>query len=167
MVERWPSQGRGNEYHLTPAGQDLEQIIDAFGRWAVEWLFDELYPHEVDPHTLMWWMHRRIDRARFPDRRVVLEFVFTAPDPMTIWLVLDRGEVSVCLQHPGFDTDVLLRATTATFSDVFNGPLHAGPTPCASGAVEVSGHRSWSASCRPGSCGARGPRWSGSGLARA
>src|SRR3954467_9438878 len=40
VVERWSS-----EYHLTPAGRDLEKIIDAFGRWAVEWLFDELYPH--------------------------------------------------------------------------------------------------------------------------
>ena len=47
-----------------------------------------------------------MDPARFPDHRVVLEFVFTSPDPMTIWLVLEHGEVSVCHQHPGFDTDV-------------------------------------------------------------
>ena len=66
VVERWSS-----EYHLTPAGRNLEKIVDAFGRWAVEWLFDELYTHEVHPHTLMWWMHRRTDPARFPDRRVV------------------------------------------------------------------------------------------------
>ena len=52
---------------------------------------------------------------------MVLEFVFTAPDPMTVWLVLEHGEVSVCHQHPGFDSDVVLRATTATYSDVFNG----------------------------------------------
>jgi hypothetical protein len=126
------------EYHLTPAGRDLEKIIDAFGRWAVEWLFDELYPHEVHPHTLMWWMHRRTDPARFPDRRVVLEFVFTAPDPMTVWLVLEHGEVSVCHQHPGFDTDVVLRASTATYSDIFNGPLTWAEA-VRSGAVEVSG----------------------------
>jgi DNA-binding HxlR family transcriptional regulator len=133
VVERWSS-----EYHLTPAGRDLEKIIDAFGRWAVEWLFDELYPHEVHPHTLMWWMHRRTDPARFPERRTVLEFVFTAPDPMTIWLVLEHGEVSVCHQHPGFDTDVRLTATTATFSDIFNGPL-TWIEAVRSGAVEVEG----------------------------
>jgi DNA-binding HxlR family transcriptional regulator len=133
VVERWSS-----EYHLTPAGRDLEKIIDAFGRWAVEWLFDELYPHEVHPHTLMWWMHRRTDPARFPDRRVVLEFVFTGPDSMTVWLVLEHGEVSVCHQHPGFDTDVQLRATTATYSDIFNGPL-TWPEAVRSGAVDISG----------------------------
>jgi DNA-binding HxlR family transcriptional regulator len=122
VVERWPvPTGQGSEYHLTPAGKDLERIIDAFGRWAIEWLFEDLYPQEVDPPTLMWWMHRRMDPSRFPDHRVVLEYVFTAPDPTSIWLVLERGEVSVCQQHPGFDTDVHLRGTTAAFSYVFNG----------------------------------------------
>ena len=92
----------------------------------------------MDPHTLMWWMHRRIDPARFPDRRVVLEFAFTAPDPMTVWLVLEHGEVSVCHQHPGFDVDVLLRATTAAYSDIFNGALTWAEA-VRSGAVEVTG----------------------------
>jgi len=140
VVERWPSQGggRGSEYHLTPAGKDLEQVIDVFGRWAIEWLFDELYPQEVDPHTLMWWMHRRIAPSRFPEGRVVLEFVFTAPDPMSVWLVLERGEVSVCHQSPGFETDVQLRATTATFSGVFNG-LRSWTDAVRSGDLEVVG----------------------------
>ena len=57
---------------------------------------------------------------------------------MTVWLVLEHGEVSVCHQHPGFDTDVLLRATTATYSDVFNGPL-TWPEAVRSGAIEVAG----------------------------
>jgi hypothetical protein len=86
----------------------------------------------------MWWMHRRTDAARFPDRRVVLEFVFTAPDPMTVWLVIEHGEVSVCHQHPGFDTDVQLRATTATFSDIFNGP-QTWAAAVRSGDVQVAG----------------------------
>jgi DNA-binding HxlR family transcriptional regulator len=139
VIDRWPSPtGKGSEYHLTPAGRDLERIIDAFGRWAIEWLFDDLYPHEVDPPTLMWWMHRRMDPATFPEQRVVIEFAHTAPEPMSIWLVLERGEVSVCHQHPGFETDVWLRGTTAAFSDVFNGPL-TWLEAVRTGAVEVSG----------------------------
>jgi putative sterol carrier protein len=53
-------------------------------------------------------------------------------------LVLEHGEVSVCHQHPGFDTDVRLTATTATFSDIFNGPL-TWIEAVRSGAVEVEG----------------------------
>lgn len=122
VVELWPSTGgRGNEYHLTPAGKDLAPVIDALGRWAIEWLFDEFHPEEVDPVTLTWWMHRRIDPERVPAGRVVIEFVYSTPGRQTIWMVLDRGEASVCLQHPGFDSDVVVSTTTAALASVFQG----------------------------------------------
>jgi DNA-binding HxlR family transcriptional regulator len=113
--------GRGSEYHLTPAGKDLERVIDSLGRWAIEWLFDDMRPHDVPPTSLMWWMHRRVDPSRFPPGRTVVEFRHTAPQAQSIWLVLERGEVSVCMVHPGFDVDVTVVATTPTFADVFQG----------------------------------------------
>jgi DNA-binding HxlR family transcriptional regulator len=122
VVELWPSpSGKGNEYHLTPAGKDLEAVVDVLGRWAVEWLFDDLQPHDVDPITLTWWMHRRIDEERLPPGRVVIEFEHTAPERQTLWMVLDRGEASVCIHHPGFDPDVLVTATTPALAEVFQG----------------------------------------------
>ena len=53
--------GRGHEYHLTPAGKDLESVLMSLGEWMVRWLYREPYPEEADPITLMWWMHRRVD----------------------------------------------------------------------------------------------------------
>jgi len=109
VVELWPSPtGRGNEYHLTPAGRDLEALVLELGRWAVDWLYEDLRPHEVDPTVLMWWMHRRTDAAALPTQRVVIEFRFTAPERVTIWMVLEHGTASVCLQHPGFEPDVFV-----------------------------------------------------------
>ena len=90
-------------------------------RWAIEWLFEELRPHDVPPTTLMWWMHRRVKPEALPPARTVLEFRHTAPKPQTIWLVLDRGEASVCHQHPGFDSDAVVTSTTADLADVFQG----------------------------------------------
>ena len=122
VIELWPSPtGRGNEYHLTPAGKDLEPVIIAMGRWSVEWLFDDLRPHEVDPVTLTWWMHRRVDEDSMPPGRVVIEFNYTAPDRCMIWMVLDRGEASVCLQHPGFDSDLVVTTTTPVLAEIFQG----------------------------------------------
>jgi len=139
VIELWPSPtGKGNEYHLTPAGKDLQAVIDVMGRWSIEWLFGELDVTAVDPPTLMWWMHRRTDASRFPAGRTVVEFEHTAPERMSIWLVLDRGEVSVCQQHPGFDTDVLVRATTPTFAEVFQG-YRRWPEAVADGAIELDG----------------------------
>ena len=122
VVEAWPlPSGRGNEYQLTPAGKDLEPVVLALGRWAVQWLFHELDPHEVDPSTLMWWMHRLVDVEQLPATRVVVQFDHTAPERQSVWLVLDRGEASVCVQHPGFDVDLLVTSTTPTLGEVFSG----------------------------------------------
>ncbi|UMG93003.1 helix-turn-helix domain-containing protein [Nocardioides sp. TF02-7] len=139
VLETWPSPtGRGSEYHLTPAGKDLERVLDVLGRWAVEWLFEDLRPHDVPPTTLMWWMRRRVDPEAFPPTRTTLEFRHTAPVPQTIWLVLDRGDVSVCQQHPGFEVDLVATATTAEFADVFQG-YRTWQEAVAGGRIEVAG----------------------------
>jgi DNA-binding HxlR family transcriptional regulator len=141
VLQTWPSAtGRGSEYHLTPAGQDLERVIDSLGRWAVEWLFDDFRPQDVPPTTLMWWMHRRVDPSRFPPQRTVVEFRHTAPKPQTIWLVLDRGEASVCLQHPGYDVDLIVTATTPTYAEVFQG-YYRWSEAVDTGRIEVLGPR--------------------------
>jgi DNA-binding HxlR family transcriptional regulator len=121
-VERWPSPGgRGHEYLLTPAGKDLEQVIMVMGQWAVRWRFDEHSNDDVDPITLTWWMHRRVDVATLPPTRVVVQFDHTTPKRQTLWVLLDRGEASVCTSHPGFDSDVILSGPTSAFGDVFSG----------------------------------------------
>lgn len=139
VLELWPSPtGRGNEYHLTPAGKDLEGIVMALGRWAVEWMFDQLDPHAVDPVELMWWMHRRIDEEALPPGRVVLEFDFTEPKRVAIWIVLDRGEASVCVQHPGFENDIVVTTTTPAMAEVFQG-YETWAHAVATGAIKVDG----------------------------
>jgi DNA-binding HxlR family transcriptional regulator len=122
IIWRSPSpSGRGSEYHLTPAGQDLEPVIMALGEWAVRWMFTEPAPEVVDPMTLTWWLHRRVDAGRLPDRRVVIEFDYRGADPTIIWLVLDRGDPSVCIKHPGFDSDLVVTTDPVSFMRVFAG----------------------------------------------
>lgn len=139
VIETWPSPtGRGSEYHLTPAGRDLEPVIIGLGKWAIDWMWDELHPEETDAQSLMWWMHRRIDTDRLPPNRVVIEFNHTAPEKQLIWMVLDRGEASVCIQHPGFDSDVIVQSPTPELSKVFNG-LTKWQESVNAGAIKVDG----------------------------
>ena len=93
----------------------------ALGEWAVRWLFTEPEPADVDPVTLTWWMHRRVDADRLPDRRVVIEFDYQGADATQIWLVLDRGDPSVCVKHPGFDSDVVVTTDAVSMMRVFSG----------------------------------------------
>jgi DNA-binding HxlR family transcriptional regulator len=150
VVDLWPSPtGRGNEYHLTPAGKDLGEVVVELGRWAVHWRFDDLHPHEIDPVNLLWWMHRRVDEEQLPAARVVIEFVHTAPTRTVIWMVLDRGEASVCLQHPGFDPDLVVTTTTPTLAEVFSG-LDTWSNALATGTIQIDG---------PPSLARRLPKW--------
>jgi DNA-binding HxlR family transcriptional regulator len=122
VVHREPAVGgRGSEYHLTPAGVALEGVLMALGEWAVRWMFAEPEPEVVDPVGLTWWMHRRVDHERLPDRRVVIEFDYRGPNATVIWLVLDRGNPSVCVKHPGFDSDVVVRTDAVSLMRVFSG----------------------------------------------
>ena len=83
-------------------------------------------------------MHRRIDRERLPPGRVVIQFDYTAPKPQSIWMVLDRGEASVCLQHPGFDPDLVVTTTTPALAEVFQG-YDRWTSALANEAIRVSG----------------------------
>ncbi|MBI5088559.1 MAG: transcriptional regulator [Actinobacteria bacterium] len=138
VLETWPSPtGRGSEYHLTPAGKDLGPVLEVMGRWSVTWLYDE-FRDDVEATTLMWWMHRRVDDERLPPQRVIIEFVHTAPVVITIWLVLDRGEASVCMQYPGTDADLVVRTTTPVLARVFSG-AERWSNAVAAGSIEVAG----------------------------
>jgi len=122
VIETWPLRnGRGSEYHLTPAGKDLEQVLITFGRWAVAWMYSDLDSEDVDATTLMWWLHRRVDREQLPHERVVIQFDHIGPERRSYWIVLEQGEASVCLQHPGYDVDVVVTCATTTLARVFSG----------------------------------------------
>lgn len=121
VVERVDLPGRGHEYHLTPAGRDLEGVVMAVGEWAVRWMFSEPEPRTVDPVTLTWWMSRRIVVAELPPERTVLQFDYRGEDPTRIWIVLERGEASVCTEPPGFDNDLVVSTEPVALMRVFSG----------------------------------------------
>ena len=124
IVERRPgADGGGPAYHLTRAGRQLQRVIDVLGGWGARWAFGEPRPHELDPVVLLWWMRRRVHRHRLPDRRVVVQFDFQGPRGGCFWLVLERSDVSVCLQHPKFEIDLVVTADLAVFYRVWLGRI--------------------------------------------
>jgi DNA-binding HxlR family transcriptional regulator len=114
---------RGNEYLLTPAGQELGTVVAAVGEWAALWAFPEPTPQETDPLLVMVWLSRHLNTAALPERRVVIRFDLSGTEHLTCWLVLDPGNPSLCLQHPGFDEDVLAESDAATMYAVYFGRL--------------------------------------------
>jgi DNA-binding HxlR family transcriptional regulator len=121
VVKRDGGRRNSSEYELTPAGHDLQRVLDRLGEWGVRWAFGEPRPEELDPVLLLWKMHRRIRRDRLPPSRTVVEFDFRGPGGRRLWLVLEPREISVCLKPPGFDSDLIVRADLSFFYRVWLG----------------------------------------------
>lgn len=98
--------GRGNEYHLTAAGRDLAPVVATIAGWGARWLLDEPSETDLDPHFLIWAMHRRVNRDRLPPGRTTMRFDVLHEKRDVIWMLLSPEEVSVCKTDPGFEVDV-------------------------------------------------------------
>jgi DNA-binding HxlR family transcriptional regulator len=120
IERRTGPKGRTLEYRLTPAGRDLEPVVQALGEWGATWSVTEPRLEELDPYLLIVWMARHVDRRRLPPNRTVLQFNFRGPK-QRYWMVLEPSEVSVCLQHPGFDVDLDVTVDTTTLYLVYLG----------------------------------------------
>jgi DNA-binding HxlR family transcriptional regulator len=124
LVERQEVGGRVS-YSLTPAGAELRPIVLALGEWGTRWISD-LGEADLDPHLLMWDVHRNVDLAAVPVGRTVLGFVFTdvPGKARTWWLLIDPDGVDVCDFDPGHPVAATVRADLRTLTEVWRGDVH-------------------------------------------
>ncbi|MCL4249891.1 MAG: helix-turn-helix transcriptional regulator [Anaerolineae bacterium] len=111
------------EYHLTPAGEDLHNVINALLWWGATWAFGDPSPDKLDPLLLMWWMRNRVIADQLPEGRTVVEFRFHGAKTETYWLVLKPEDVTLCLTDPGYEINLLVTADLATFFKLWLGRI--------------------------------------------
>ena len=124
VVDRLPGvHSKTPEYHLSEAGRDLKNVIEALGAWGVHWAFGDPKPDELDAGLLVWRIHQRINRELLPERRTVVEFDFSGPRGQRVWLLLEPSEVSVCVSPPGFDSDIVVHSDLRDFYRLWLGQI--------------------------------------------
>ena len=138
LYRRIGPNGRASAYELTPAGRALQGVVDTLGEWGARWASGQPRPEERDPVLLLWWMRRRIDPALLPAHRVVVEFDFSGARNERMWLVLEPEDVSVCLNHPGFTEDLIVRADVEAMFQVWLGSTNLARA-MDSGTVRIEG----------------------------
>ena len=85
IERRTGPKGRTLDYGLTPAGRDLQPVVQAIGEWGATWSVTEPRPEELDPYLLIVWMARHVDRRRLPPNRTWCGSTFAAPSSATGW----------------------------------------------------------------------------------
>jgi DNA-binding HxlR family transcriptional regulator len=107
--KRESGPGRPVEYRLTPAGEDLCQVVLALGHWASRWAVQDPTDEQLDAVWLVWHLHQFVDAGAIPDRRTTIEFDLRGPGGGRAWIVLDRGGSTACQTDPGYEVDVRVR----------------------------------------------------------
>lgn len=115
------SDGDRPGYRFTQAGEELRPVLSAIGDWAAKWIMVDPEPSELDLELLTLWLSRHVDRDALPKRRIVVEFRFVNGGMKRTWLLLERHEVSMCLQYPGFPLDLVISTSTADLYRVYIG----------------------------------------------
>jgi DNA-binding HxlR family transcriptional regulator len=124
VIERLDGDG-GPEYRLTDAGRELAAVVRELGTWGQRWLPRELRPNELDPHALLWDVHRRVRRDALPRKPLVVRIRLTdvRGAAASHYLLLRRSEVSLCATNPGFPEELCLHATRRTLIGWWRGDL--------------------------------------------
>lgn len=124
VIERH-EDGRSVRYSLTPAGEELRPIVEQLGIWGQRWARSDMSKQDLDPSLLMWDMHRRIDTSHLPPTKTVLRFeFFDYPAKLRLfWLVIEGGDVDICIKDPGHEVDLFVRTRLKSMTQVWMGDL--------------------------------------------
>ena len=139
IVERRPRpEGKGSEYHLTPAGEELGPVVTQIGIWSERWLRRPVFEETPDTGLLMWWMRGTVKADALPEGRTVIHFRFRgAPEKLRyFWLVLP--EADLCLSDPGFGVDITVRSDPTTLTAVWMGDAGLAAA-LSGGGIELEG----------------------------
>ena len=122
LVREKQSNKNTYKYVLTEAGWDLEGLIMQMAIWGQHWGRD-MNLEDLDPAFLAWSMHTRINTEAMPPGRTVMEFEFGGIKEgyHRFWLVVTDKGVDMCLKHPGFDVDLIVKADIKRFVEAWRG----------------------------------------------
>lgn len=141
LVERRArAEGKQFVYSLTQAGRELEPIVLGLGFWGKRWVKHQLEAEDLDPVLLMWDLRRRLDPERLPDEPTTVMFWFRdlPAKRSRYWLRVERPDVELCLNNPGFDVELTVETKLRTMVEVWMG--HRSPAEAMkSGAIELTG----------------------------
>lgn len=111
----------GSTYELTEAGRELRPVVELLGAWGHRWVRSSLDTDDLDAGLLMWDMRRSVDATQFPERRIVIQFLY--PDAPKgshdWWLISENGEIELCLNDPGHEVDIFIQSSLESMTAVW------------------------------------------------
>lgn len=129
LVMRKRGSGKESyEYHLTPSGKELHDILVPMAVWGMRWARSRLSDDELDVGFLMWDIRRNIKTEFLPSGQTVLCFSFPdIPDKSETrkisswWYVIDGDDVDLCDEDHFKDVDLYVTCDIRTMVEIWEG----------------------------------------------
>jgi DNA-binding HxlR family transcriptional regulator len=129
------------EYRLTPAGEDLRELVMGLGFWGTRWVDTQKSLKNLDPSLLMWDMRRHLDPQPLPPRRCTIQFNFPElSNRRDWWLVVNAGDVDLCQTDPGYEVDLYVETPLKSMTAIWMG-MSTVAAEIAAGRFDVSGDK--------------------------
>lgn len=111
------------DYVLTPAGEDLREVVMSLGMWGQRWVESQVSLRNLDPSLLMWDMRRWLKLSPEPDRRSVIQFEYPElpANRRHFWLIVEGSVVDLCSQDPGHEVDLFVQGSLRTMTAIWMG----------------------------------------------
>jgi hypothetical protein len=89
-------------------------------------------------------MHTRLNVDAMPPERIVMEFAFTGTHKgfSRFWLVVEDGQVDMCLKYPGLEVDLTISSDIRRFVEAWRG-IRDLRSEIANGHLMVSGQEKY------------------------
>lgn len=124
IVRKAQQNRKGYDYFLTPAGKELAPLVAHLATWGMRWARGQLNDDELDVEFLMWDIQRRLQTDMLPDGETVLCFIFDGLSKFkNWWLVINNGEVDLCIENPGKDVDLYISTTLRNLVEIWEGDI--------------------------------------------
>jgi hypothetical protein len=111
------------DYVLTPAGEDLREVVMSLGMWGQRWVESQVSLRNLDPSLLMWDMRRWLKLSPAPERRSVVQFEYPElpANRRHFWLIVEDSVVDLCSQDPGHEVDLFVQSSLRTMTAIWMG----------------------------------------------
>jgi DNA-binding HxlR family transcriptional regulator len=111
------------DYVLTPAGEDLREVVMKLGAWGQRWVESQVSLRNLDPSLLMWDMRRWLKVTPRPDRRSVIQFEYPElpASKRHFWLIVEDNVVDLCSVNPGHEIDLFVQCSLRTMTAIWMG----------------------------------------------
>jgi DNA-binding HxlR family transcriptional regulator len=142
-VLRRDARDDGPAYALTESGGELAGMVRELGTWGQRWLPRALPRDELDADVLLWDIRRRVRVDALPTAPLVtrIEITDLRGRAGVRFLLLRRGEVSLCAENPGFPEELRVRGSLRTLTAWWRGD--ASLTEARASGMVVEGRPRW------------------------